>query len=50
LYVGAMNVIILATPREYSDVTIGVSSLLRITGASIGPVLASIYMEINQYL
>jgi MFS family permease len=46
--VGAMNVIILATPREYSGVTIGVSSLLRITGASIGPVLASMYMEINQ--
>jgi ABC-type lipoprotein release transport system permease subunit len=43
-----MNVIILSTPREYSGVTIGVSSLLRITGASIGPVLASMYMEINQ--
>lgn len=46
--VGAMNVIILATPREYSVVTIGVSSLLRIIGSSIGPALAAMYMEINQ--
>ena len=46
--VGAMNVIILATPREYSLVTIGVSSLLRIIGSSIGPALAAMYMEMNQ--
>jgi MFS family permease len=46
--VGAMNIIILATPKEYSGVTIGVSTLLRIIGASIGPALASMYMEINQ--
>src|SRR5688572_2293747 len=46
--VGAMNVIILATPREYSIVTIGVSSLLRIIGSSIGPALAAMYMEMNQ--
>ena len=46
--VGAMNVIILATPRENSIVTIGVSSLLRIIGSSIGPALAAMYMEMNQ--
>jgi MFS family permease len=46
--VGAMNVIILAAPREYSVVTIGVSSLLRIIGSSIGPALAAMYMEMNQ--
>jgi MFS family permease len=46
--VGAMNVIILASPSEYSGVTIGVSSLLRIIGCSIGPALAGMYMQINQ--
>lgn len=46
--VGAMNVIILETPREYSVVTIGVSSLLRIIGSSVGPALAAVYMEMNQ--
>jgi ABC-type antimicrobial peptide transport system permease subunit len=43
-----MNVIILASPSEYSGVTIGVSSLLRIIGCSIGPALAGMYMQINQ--
>src|SRR5688500_5733308 len=46
--VGAMNVIILASPSAYSGVTIGVSSLLRIIGCSIGPALAGMYMQINQ--
>ena len=46
--VGAMNIIILASPSEYSGMTIGVSSLLRIIGCSIGPALAGMYMQINQ--
>ena len=46
--VGAMNVIILASPQEYSGVTIGVSSLLRIIGCAIGPALGAMYMQINQ--
>jgi MFS family permease len=46
--VSAMNIIILAAHRDYSVVTIGVSSLLRIIGSSIGPALAALYMEINQ--
>jgi MFS family permease len=46
--VGAMNVIILASPSEYSGVTIGVGSLLRIIGCAIGPALAGMYMQINQ--
>jgi hypothetical protein len=46
--VGAMNVIILASPQEYSGVNLGVSSLLRIIGCAIGPALAAMYMQINQ--
>lgn len=46
--VGAMNVIILASPQEYSGVNLGVSSLLRIIGCAIGPALAAMYMKINQ--
>jgi MFS family permease len=46
--VGAMNVIILSSPREYSGVTIGMSSMLRIVGSSIGPALAAMYMQTNQ--
>jgi MFS family permease len=46
--VGAMNVIILSSPREYSGVTIGMSSMLRILGSSVGPALAAMYMQTNQ--
>lgn len=46
--VGAMNIIILTSPREVSGVTIGMSSMLRIIGSSIGPALAAMYMQTNQ--
>ncbi len=46
--VGAMNVVILAVPREHAGVTIGMSSMLRIVGSSIGPALAAMYMQTNQ--
>ncbi|HEY6537292.1 MAG TPA: MFS transporter [Candidatus Nitrosocosmicus sp.] len=46
--VGAMNIIILSSPRQYSGVTIGMSSMLRIVGSSIGPALAAMYMQTNQ--
>jgi MFS family permease len=46
--VGAMNVVLLSSPRESSGVTIGMSSMLRIVGSSIGPALAAMYMQTNQ--
>ena len=46
--VGAMNVIILSTPRRYSGVSLGISSLMRIIGASIGPAVAGMLMQSNQ--
>jgi MFS family permease len=46
--VGAMNVIILSTPRQFSGISLGMSSLMRIVGASIGPALAGMYMQTNQ--
>jgi MFS family permease len=46
--VGAMNVVLLSSPRESSGATIGMSSMLRIVGSSIGPALAAMYMQTNQ--
>jgi MFS family permease len=46
--VGAMNVIILSTPRQFSGISLGISSLMRIVGASIGPAVAGMYMQSNQ--
>src|SRR5919197_3428500 len=48
--VGAMNVIILATPRQFTGISLGMSSLMRIIGAAIGPALAGMYMQTNQTL
>jgi len=48
--VGAMNVIILSTPRQFTGISLGMSSLMRIIGAAIGPALAGMYMETNQSL
>jgi MFS family permease len=48
--VGAINVIILSTPRQFSGISLGMSSLMRIVGASIGPALAGMYMQTNHTL
>jgi MFS family permease len=48
--VGAMNVIILSTPMQFTGISLGMSSLMRIIGAAIGPALAGMYMQTNQSL
>jgi MFS family permease len=48
--VGAMNVIILSTPGRFSGISLGMSTLMRIIGSSIGPALAATYMQTNQTL
>jgi CBS domain containing-hemolysin-like protein len=45
-----MNVIILSTPRQFSGKSLGISSLMRIVGASIGPAVAGMYMQSNQVM
>jgi MFS family permease len=46
--VGAMNVIILSTPRQFMGISLGTSMLMRIIGAAVGPALAGMYMQSNQ--
>lgn len=48
--VGAMNVIILSTPRQFIGISLGMSTLMRIIGAAIGPALAGMYMQTHQSL
>ena len=48
--VGAVNVTLLSTPIEFTGVTMGISTMLRIVGSSIGPALAAMYMQTNQSL
>ena len=46
--VGAMNIVILATPPKYSGISLGMTSLLRIVGSSVGPVVAAAYLQTLQ--
>jgi MFS family permease len=47
--VGAINVVILSTPRQNSGISLGMSMLMRIIGSAIGPVVAAIFLESYQY-
>jgi MFS family permease len=46
--VGAMNIVMLATPKQSIGVSLGMSTLIRIIGASIGPAIAGMYMQTHQ--
>jgi MFS family permease len=46
--IGAMNVIILSTPKEHTGISLGIATLVRIIGSAIGPALAAMYMQTNQ--
>ena len=46
--VGAMNVIILATPKQNTGTSLGTTMLMRIMGSSVGPALAGMYMQSHQ--
>jgi MFS family permease len=46
--VGAMNVTILATPPQFIGMSLGMNTLLRIVGSSVGPALAGVYMQMFQ--
>jgi hypothetical protein len=48
--VGAMNVIILSTPKQFTGISLGTTMLMRIVGSSIGPALAGMYMQTHQSL
>ena len=46
--VGAMNVTILATPAEFTGMSLGMNTLFRIFGSSVGPALAGVYLQMFQ--
>jgi hypothetical protein len=47
--IGAQNTIVLDIPRQSGGISLGISSLMRIVGASIGPALAEMYLQSYQY-
>lgn len=48
MQVGSMNVVLMSTPKHSSGISMGMTLLIYLIGASIGPVIAGVYMERNQ--
>ena len=48
IQVGAFNVIMEYTPRQFSGVSLGMSVVLLLIGSSIGPAISAIYMQTRQ--
>jgi fucose permease len=48
MQVGSLNVVLALTPEQFSGISLGMTLLIYLIGASIGPVIAGIYMEANQ--
>jgi MFS family permease len=46
--VGLMNIVLLATPYKNMVTSIGMTSLLRIIGSSVGPAVAGVLMQVSQ--
>ncbi len=46
--VGLMNIVLLATPHKNMVTSIGMTSLLRIIGSSVGPAVAGVLMQVWQ--
>ncbi|MDE1862814.1 MAG: MFS transporter [Thaumarchaeota archaeon] len=46
--VGAMNIIMIATPKQNVGVSMGMSTLIRIIGASVGPAMAGMFMQTHR--
>jgi MFS family permease len=46
--VGLMNIVLLATPYKNMVTSIGMTSLLRIIGSSVGPAVAGVLMQVGQ--
>ena len=50
IQVGAFNITLEYTPRQFSGVSLGVSVVLVLIGSAIGPVIAATYMQTHQSL
>jgi fucose permease len=48
MQVGSMNVVLALTPKQFSGISLGMTLLIYLIGASIGPIIAGIFMESNQ--
>ena len=48
MQVGGFDIVLLSTPRKFSGISLGMTVLFNLVGASIGPAIAGMYMQANQ--
>jgi MFS family permease len=48
MQIGSVNVVLTSTPKQFSGISLGMNLLIYLIGASVGPVIAGIYMQANQ--
>jgi MFS family permease len=48
MQVGGFDIILQSTPRKFSGISLGMTVLFNLVGASVGPAIAGIYMQANQ--
>jgi MFS family permease len=48
MQVGGFDIILESTPRKFSGISLGMTVLFNLIGASVGPAIAGIYMQANQ--
>lgn len=48
MQIGSVNVVLTSTPRQFSGISLGMNLLIYLIGASVGPVIAGIFMQANQ--
>ena len=46
--IGSVNVVLTSTPKQFSGISLGMNLLIYLIGASVGPVIAGIYMQADQ--
>lgn len=48
MQVGGFDIVLQSTPRKFAGISLGMTVLFNLVGASVGPAIAGIYMEANQ--
>ena len=50
MQIGAVNIVLMSTPKQFSGISLGMNLLIYLMGASVGPVIAGSFLQANQVI
>ena len=50
MQIGAVNIVLMSTPKQFSGISLGMNLLIYLMGASVGPVIAGLFLQANQVI